>query len=129
MRLMVVAALGGQLAQAAKHAERCGADVVYADGVAEAINALSTGNRADVVLIDAQLAITDLEKALKNDPHSLPLIACGPSVAAGIARRAIHAGAREYLPLPTGVDDVAALIAALASDDRAILRHGTSSIH
>ena len=129
MRLMVVAALGGQLAQGAKLAERCGADVVYADGVAKAIKQLSTGNRADVVLIDAELAITDLEKALKNDPHSLPLIACGPSAAAGIARHAIHAGASEYLPLPAGVDDVAELIAALASDDRAVPRRGTSSIH
>jgi len=129
MRLMVVAALGGQLAQAAKLAERCGADIVYADGVAEAIKQLSIGSRADVVLIDVHLAITDLEKALKNDPHSLPLIACGPSAAVGIARHAIHAGASEYLPLPAGVDDVAELIAALASDDRAVLRHGTSSMH
>ena len=131
MRLMVVAARGGQLAQAARLADERGADIVYADGVEEAIKQLSIGDRADVVLIDAELAITDLGKKLKNASHRLPLIACGPSATAGIARDAMHAGASEYLPLPTGVLDVAALIEALARDDRTSFQHvtGTSSIH
>lgn len=128
MRLLVVAALGGQLAQAVKLADGCGADILYADSVEEAIKHLAIGDRADVVLIDAELAITDLGKTLKNDPHPPPLIACGPSASAAMARHALHAGASEYLPLPAGLHNVAAFIAALAGDD---LRHtsGASGIH
>lgn len=131
MRLMVVGPPGGRLTRAAKLAEQSGADVVHADGVMDALNQLSAGGRADVVLIDAALAIGDFEKGLRINQRPLPVIACGPSADACVARHAIHAGANEYLPLPSGVQDIAALIAALAGDDRALTQQvgAASSMH
>jgi len=117
MRLMVVAA-GGQLRLAAWLAAQGGADIVCADDVGHAHKLLTAGCSADVLLIDAGL----LGETLKPDNLNTPMIACGTSADAAIALAAIAAGASEYLPLPTDTAQAAALIAALARDDRKVRR-------
>jgi DNA-binding NtrC family response regulator len=114
MRLIVVAAAGGQLWLAARLAAQGGADIVCADDVASARKLMIAGCGADVVLIDAAVVGPGLKPAMLN----VPVIACGTSAAADAARAAIVAGASEYLPLPADTAQAAALIAALAHDDQ-----------
>jgi DNA-binding NtrC family response regulator len=130
MRLMVVAARGGQLTRAAKLAERSGAEIICANGVSEATDLLSINDRVDIVLIDVALPIKDLEKKLKENRRALPVIACGASTDVAIAQGAIDAGAIEYLPTPADIYDLAALIEALALDDDVIFYGATkASLH
>jgi DNA-binding NtrC family response regulator len=114
MRLLVVGAPRGQLTLAAQD----GVDIVHADSVADALDLLSAACDADVVLIDAALAISDLVKGLETRPRHPPVIACGTHASAGIALAAIQAGASEYLPFPDSAEEIAGLIAALARNDR-----------
>jgi DNA-binding NtrC family response regulator len=114
MRLIVVAAAGGQLRLAARLAAQGGADIVCADDVANARKLMIAGCGADVVLIDAALVDPGVKQAMLN----APVIACGTSADAVAARAAIAAGASEYLPLPADTAQAAALIAALARDDQ-----------
>jgi two-component system response regulator FlrC len=119
MRLMVVAALSVPLMRAAKLAQQIRAGIVCADGMAHAISLFSTGSSADVVLIDSALApaIADLQKALKMNGQAIPIVVCGPEARADIVRHAIYAGASEYLPVSESVEELAALIEALARED------------
>jgi two-component system response regulator FlrC len=126
MRLMVVAAPRGRLRLAATLAAQDGADIIRANGVADALKLLSAGH-ADVVLIDAALAISDLVKGLETGPRHVPVIACGTDAGGVVALAAIHAGASEYLPLSARREEVAALIAALARDDRKWSRRAGAS--
>ncbi len=47
-----------------------------------------------------------------------PIVACGIENNAKAAVAAIHAGAKEYIPLPPDPDMIAAVLAAVANDDR-----------
>jgi two-component system, response regulator FlrC len=118
MRLLVVGAPRGRLMLAARLAAQDGVDIVRADSVADALALLSAACDADVVLIDAALAISDLVKGLETGSRPRPVIACGTDAHAGIALAAIQAGASEYLPFPDSAEEIAGLIAALACDDR-----------
>jgi len=123
MRLMVVAPRSAPLTRAAKLAQQFDAGIVCVDGVGHAICLLCTGSRADVVLIDYTLAISELQKALSVNRQEVPIIACGPE-------DAIYAGASDYLPVPANVQELAAFIGALArEDDLQFHEEGNASIH
>lgn len=124
MRLLIVGAPGGRLTPAAGLAEESGADISYAEGVTAALKLLSAGDRADLLVVDATLGIRDLVNGLSSHSRQLPVIACGNADRRS-AKSAIEAGAREYLPLPPTPDAVAALLVALARDDRDRLRAAT----
>src|ERR1700746_1401541 len=100
MRLLIVGTLKGQLMTATKIAMENGATVTHAEDHEQAMRVLRGGKGADLLLVDVGLDIRDLVMPLGGEHLHVPLVACGISPAARAAVAAIHAGAKEYIPLP-----------------------------
>src|SRR6202049_1797158 len=102
MRLLIVGTLKGQLTTATKIAMDNGATVTHAEDHEQAMRVLRGGKGADLIL------------RLEAEHIHVPIVACGISNDARAAVAAIHAGAKEYIPLPPDPE----LIAAVANDSR-----------
>src|SRR4029078_9158371 len=100
MRLLIVGTLGGQLTTATKLAMDKGASVTHAESNEQALAVLRSGRGADPLLVDASLAIRYLVTRLDAERIYVPMVACGVTNDARAAVNAIHAGAKEYIPLP-----------------------------
>src|SRR5882757_2104632 len=118
MRLLIVGTLGGQLTIASKIAMDKGASVTHADSNEQALAVLRSGRGADLLFVDVNLDIRDLVDRLDAERIHVPIVACGVTNDARAAVRAIHAGAKEYIPLPPDPDLIAAVLAAVATDSR-----------
>ena len=79
---------------------------------------LRGGRGADLLLVDVALDIRDLVMRLEAEHIHVPIVACGISNDARAAVAAIHAGAKEYIPLPPEPELIAAVLAAVANDSR-----------
>lgn len=69
-------------------------------------------------MVNADAEIRDLITRLRDERIPVPVIAYGINTDARTAVRAIRAGAREFLPLPPDQDLIAAIFAAVASDQK-----------
>src|SRR5579863_1260686 len=118
MRLLIVGALNGQLTTATKLAMDKGATVTHAADIAQALAVLRSGRGADLLMVDVAIAIRDLVTALEAEHIHAPIVACGTATDARAAVAAIHAGAKEYIPLPPDPELIAAVLAAVANDSR-----------
>ncbi|MFN3657226.1 MAG: sigma-54 interaction domain-containing protein [Pseudolabrys sp.] len=118
MRLLIIGTLGGQLTLASKIAMDKGASVTHADGCEQALAVLRSGRGADLLMVDVALDIKDLAERLSAERIHAPIVACGVTNDARAAVAAIHAGAKEYIPLPPDPDLIAAVLAAVADDNR-----------
>ncbi|WP_425908061.1 sigma-54 interaction domain-containing protein [Nitrobacter sp. TKz-YC02] len=118
MRLLIVGTLKGQLTTATKIAMDNGASVTHAAGNEQAMAVLRGGKGADLLLMDVGLDIRDLVIRLEAEHIHVPIVACGIISDARAAVAAIHAGAKEYIPLPPDPELIAAVIAAVANDSR-----------
>src|SRR5215468_5447636 len=118
MRLLIVGTLKGQLTTATKIAMANGASVTHAENNEQAINVLRGGKGADLLMVDVALDIRDLVMRLEAEHIHVPIVACGISSDARAAVAAIHAGAKEYIPLPPDPELIAAVLAAVANDSR-----------
>jgi len=118
MRLLIIGTLGGQLTIASKIAMEKGASVTHADTNEQALAVLRSGRGADLLMVDVSLDIRDLVTRLDAERIHVPIVACGVTNDARAAVRAIHAGAKEYIPLPPDPDLIAAVLAAVAEDSR-----------
>jgi len=116
MRLLIVGTLGGQLTTATKLAMDKGASVTHADSVDQALAVLRSGRGADLLMVDVTLDIRDLVGRLDAERIHAPVVACGVTNDTRAAVNAIHAGAKEYIPLPPDPDLIAAVLAAVADD-------------
>src|SRR4051794_13289382 len=121
MRLLIVGTLGGQLTTASKIAMDKGASVTHADSTDQALAVLRSGRGADLMMVDVSLDIPDLVNKLDGERIHVPVIACGVTNDARAAVAAIHAGAKEYIPLPPDPDLIAAVLAAVADDTRELI--------
>jgi two-component system response regulator FlrC len=121
MRLLIVGTLGGQLTSATKLAMDKGASVTHAETNEQALAVLRSGRGADLLLVDVSLDIRDLIARLDAERIHVPIAACGVSNDARAAVAAIHAGAKEYIPLPPDPDLIAAVLAAVADDSRELI--------
>jgi DNA-binding NtrC family response regulator len=121
MRLLIVGTLGGQLTIASKIAMDKGASVTHADSNAQALAVLRSGRGADLLLVDVSLDIRDLVNRLDAERIHVPIVACGITNDARAAVNAIHAGAKEYIPLPPDPDLIAAVLAAVTDDRREMI--------
>jgi DNA-binding NtrC family response regulator len=121
MRLLIVGSLGGQLTTATKIAMDRGASVTHASGNEQALAVLRSGKGADLMMVDVALDIRDLVTRLDTERMHVPIVACGVTNDARAAVRAIHAGAKEYIPLPPDPDLIAAVLAAVADDTREMI--------
>src|SRR5882724_1701668 len=118
MRLLIVGTLKGQLTTATKIAMENGASVTHAEDHEQAMRVLRGGKGADLLLVDVALDIRDLVMRLEAEHIHVPIVACGISNDARAAVAAIHAGAKEYIPLPPDPELIAAVLAAVANDSR-----------
>src|SRR5436309_11904064 len=118
MRLLIVGTLKGQLTTATKIAMDNGASVTHATDNETAMRVLRGGKGADLLLVDVALDIRDLVIRLEAEHIHVPIVACGIASDARAAVAAIHAGAKEYIPLPPDPELIAAVLAAVANDSR-----------
>ncbi len=118
MRLLIVGTLHGQLTLATKLAMDKGATVTHADGAEMALRVLRSGRSADLLMVEVAVDIRDLITRMEAEHIIVPVVACGTSTDARAAVAAIHAGAKEYIPLPPDPELIAAVLAAVADDHR-----------
>src|SRR5687768_16186381 len=116
MRLMIVGTLSGQLTQATKIAMDRGAKVTHVENVQQCLRVLRAGRGADLLMVDVGQPIAELVRALDEERIFVPIVACGIDNDAKAAVAAIHAGAKEYIPLPPDPELIAAVLAAVAED-------------
>ncbi len=121
MRLLVVGRLSGQLALAVKMAMQTGAKVAHVETEAQATHALRAGQGADLLMVDFDLDIAALIAANEAERIRVPVVACGVGGDARKAAAAIRAGAKEFIPLPPDAQLIAAVLAAVADDDRPLV--------
>src|ERR1700685_4494177 len=118
MRLLIVGTLHGQLTTATKIAMAKGATVTHAADVTQAVAVLRSGRGADLLMVDVAIDIRDLVARLEAEHIHAPIVACGTATDARAAVAAIHAGAKEFIPLPPDAELIAAVLAAVSDDDR-----------
>ena len=99
MRLLIVGTLLGQLTSATKLAMDKGAAVTHAADIEQALKVLR-GRGADLLMVDVAIEIRELVLRLETEHIHVPIVACGVDNDARAAVAAIHAGAKEYIPLP-----------------------------
>ena len=114
MRLLIVGTLKGQLTTATKIAMDKGASVTHAESVDQALAVLRSGRGADLLMVEVSIDIRDLVKRLDAERIHAPIVACGVTTDARAAVAAIHAGAKEYIPLPPDAEMIAAVLAVRA---------------
>ncbi|MDT3684052.1 MAG: sigma-54 dependent transcriptional regulator [Pseudorhodoplanes sp.] len=121
MRLLIVGTLKGQLTLATKYAIDKGAAVTHATDIAQALAVLRSGKGADLLMVDVAIDIASLIAQLTSERIHAPVVACGTENNARAAVAAIHAGAKEYIPLPPDPELIGAVLAAVAEDSRDLI--------
>ena len=121
MHLLIIGTLDGQIGAASQIAMSRGATVAQSDDIQGGLRALRSGQGADLVMIDVQLDIGALVRGLQTERITVPVVACGVGADTQAAVRAIKAGAKEYIPLPPDADLIAAVLTAVAEENRAIV--------
>jgi DNA-binding NtrC family response regulator len=129
MRLLIVGTLKGQLTAATKMAMDKGATVTHAERVETAMAVLRSGKGADLLMVDVAIDIRDLVLRLEAERIHVPIVACGTQNDARAAVAAIHAGAKEYIPLPPDPEMIAAVLAAVADDTRELVYRDEAMAH
>jgi DNA-binding NtrC family response regulator len=118
MRLLIIGSLKGQLTLATKFAMAKGAAVTHAEHIEQAMGVLRSGRGADLLMVEVSIDIRDLVRRLDAERIHVPIVACGTDNDARAAVAAIHAGAKEYIPLPPDSELIGAVLAAVADDAR-----------
>lgn len=121
MRLLVVGRLSGQLSLAVKMAMQAGAKVAHVETINAAVSALRAGQGADLLMVDFELDIAGLIAAAEAERITVPVVACGVGADPKRASDAIRAGAKEFIPLPPDAELIAAVLAAIADDERPLI--------
>ncbi len=121
MRLMIIGSLRGQLTTASRMAMDRGAKVLQANTIEEAMRALRAGRGADLLMVEVSIDIAQLVQQLEHERICVPIVACGTDNDARAAVAAIRAGAKEYIPLPPDPELIAAVLAAVADDSKALV--------
>ncbi|MFY0636825.1 sigma-54 interaction domain-containing protein [Maricaulis maris] len=126
MRILIVGSLGGQLHTATKIALDRGAKVSHVDTIEQATAHLRAGRGADLLMVDLHLDVQSLIEANEAERISVPVVACGVNVRPEAAAAAIRAGAKEFIPMPPDADLIAAVLAAIADDERPMIARDPS---
>src|SRR5713101_5285578 len=129
MRILIVGTLKGQLTTATKLAMDKGASVTHAETIEQALAVLRSGRGADLLMVEVAVDIRDLITRLEAEHITVPVVACGTSTDARAAVAAIHAGAKEYIPLPPDPELIAAVLAAVTNDSRELVYRDETMAH
>src|SRR5215468_7588221 len=81
---------------------------------------------ATKIAMDNGAAVMHAEEA---EHIHVPIVACGITNDARAAVAAIHAGAKEYIPLPPDPELIAAVLAAVANDSRDLVYRDETMAH
>jgi DNA-binding NtrC family response regulator len=120
MRLLIVGTLKGQLTTATKIAMDRGASVTHAETIEQSLAVLRSRG-ADLMMVEVKLDIAGLVAQLDAERIHIPIVACGIENDARAAVAAIHAGAKEYIPLPPDPELIAAVLSAVTDDSREMI--------
>jgi DNA-binding NtrC family response regulator len=126
MRILIVGSLGGQLHTATKIALDRGAKVSQVDTIEQATAHLRAGRGADLLMVDLSLDVQSLIAANEAERITVPVVACGVNVRPEAAAAAIRAGAKEFIPMPPDADLIAAVLEAIADDERPMIARDPS---
>jgi two-component system, response regulator FlrC len=126
MRILIVGSLGGQLHTATKIALDRGAKVSHVDTIEQATAHLRAGRGADLLMVDLHLDVHALIEANEAERITVPVVACGVNVRPEAAAAAIRAGAKEFIPMPPDADLIAAVLQAIADDERPMIARDPS---
>ena len=126
MRVLIVGSLGGQLHTATKIAIDRGAKVAQVDTIDQATAYLRAGRGADLLMVDLSLDVGRLIEANEKERITVPVVACGVNVRPEAAAAAIRAGAKEFIPLPPDSELIAAVLEAVADDERPMIARDPS---
>src|ERR1700730_18320279 len=129
MRLLIVGTLKGQLTAATKMAMDRGASVTHAERIETAMAVLRSGKRPHLLMVDVAIDIRDLVLRLEAERIHVPIVACGTQNDGRAAVAAIHAGAKEYIPLPPEPEMIAAILAAVADDNHELVYRDEAMAH
>jgi DNA-binding NtrC family response regulator len=121
MRLLIIGVLDGHFSTASRIALDRGAKVLHSDTIQSGLDVIRSGAGADVVMVDVRLDVAGLIQSLKSERIAVPVVACGIGNDTRAAVAAIRAGAKEYLPLPPNAELIAAVLAAAAAENHALI--------
>ncbi|MGE4219104.1 MAG: sigma-54 interaction domain-containing protein [Alphaproteobacteria bacterium] len=121
MRLLIVGSLEGHITTASKIAIDRGAKVSQVDTIEKALNALRSGQGADLLMIDVRQDVRDMVRRLQAERINIEVVAYGIGTDAAAAEAAIRAGAKEYIPLPPDPELIAAVLEAAAEESATII--------
>ena len=116
IRLVLAGEPGGELSRAAEMALSAGAGVSIAASIDGAMDHLRSSG-GDLAMMDVRLDIAAFISRLRAESISTPVIACGVNADAQMAVAAIHAGARDYVPLPPDRELIAAALMTVAAQE------------
>jgi DNA-binding NtrC family response regulator len=116
MKVLIVGSLDGRLTAATKLVLDKGTTVAHAADIDETLVALSTGQGADLLVVDAAVNISELVRRLEAERIHAPIVACGTATEAHAAADAIRDGAKGYIPLPADPKLIAAVLCAVADN-------------
>ncbi len=126
MRLLIIGLLNGQIGAASQIAMSRGATVSHCRAIDEGLEALRSGQGADLVMVDVALDIKSLITGLTQERITVPVIGCGIGNDTEAAVRAIKAGAKEYIPLPPDADLIAAVLEAVTEESSSIISNDSA---
>ena len=121
MKVLIVGRLEGHITEASKIAIERGAKVAHVNSISEAMNALRSGQGAEVAMVDVNLDVGDMVSQLESERITLPIVACGIGNDSDAAVDAIKGGAKEYVPLPPDPELIAAVLEAVGQESNAIV--------
>ncbi|KAK0334405.1 hypothetical protein LTR94_016904 [Friedmanniomyces endolithicus] len=98
-----------------------GAKVSHVERADQATEQLRRGQGADLLMVDYQLDIAALIAANEAERITVPVVAFGVDADAREAAAAIKAGAKEFIPLPPDAEMIAAVLAAVADDEKPMI--------
>ncbi|GHD60857.1 sigma-54-dependent Fis family transcriptional regulator [Thalassobaculum fulvum] len=121
MRLLIVGTLEGHITTAGQIAMQRGAKVSHVPDIEGGLKILRDGPGADLVMIDVRQPVARFLKQMKQERMNTPVVACGIQSDPDTAVAAIRAGAKEYIPLPPNPELIAAVLAAVAEEQTAVV--------
>jgi DNA-binding NtrC family response regulator len=116
MKVLIVGSLDGRLTAATKLVLDKGTTVAHAADIDETLAALSAGQGADLLVVDAAVNISELVRRLEAERIHAPIVACGTATEAHAVADAIRDGAKGYIPLPADPKLIAAVLCAVADN-------------
>lgn len=121
MRLLIIGQLYGQIGTASSIARTRGAKVAHVTDIDSAMNALRSGQGADLIMIEVREDIEKLITLLMRERFNLPVVACGVEADTDAAVKAIKSGAKEYIPLPPDEELIAAVLEAITEETQSVI--------